>query len=72
VFTDQGTIFQPHEITKLERLLSHVLIGGALVGVLAILAPTFAVLAAATLWVHLVADLVADIRDLNATNDSLR
>ncbi|MDS0260047.1 hypothetical protein NDI56_11645 [Haloarcula sp. S1CR25-12] len=72
VFTDQGSIFEPYEISKLDRLLSHMLIGGPLVAALWVPAPALAVLAAVTLYVHVVADLAQDIRDLRETNGSLR
>ena len=71
VFTDQGSIFRPHEISKLDRLLSHMLIGGPLVAVLWVVSPTLAALAAAALYVHVVADLVQDIRDVRGSGESL-
>ena len=69
---DQAAIFEPHEISKLDRLLSHHLIGGPLVAGLWFVAPDIALLTAATLYVHVVADLVADIRDLADSDESLR
>jgi len=71
VFTDQESIFHEYEISKLDRLLSHMLIGGPLVAVLWVFTPALAVLGAATLYVHVVADLVQDIRDVRAGNGSL-
>ncbi|MBX0286546.1 hypothetical protein [Haloarcula salinisoli] len=47
------------------------LIGGPLVAVLWVVAPTLSLLAAVTLWVHVVADLYQDIRDVRAANASL-
>jgi len=52
--------------------LSHHLIGGPLVAGLWFVAPDIALLTAATLYVHVVADLVADIRDLADSDESLR
>jgi len=71
VFTDQASIFHEYELGKLDRLLSHVLIGGPLVAGLWLLAPTLAALAAVTLWAHVVADLYQDIRDVRESNASL-
>ena len=64
VFLDQGSIFHEHELGKLDRLLSHMLIGGPLVAALWLVAPALSLLAAATLWAHVVADLYQDIRDV--------
>ena len=72
VFTDQESIFHECEIDKLDRLLSHMLVGGPLVAVLWVVAPTLAALAAATLYVHVVADLVQDIRDVRAADGASR
>lgn len=71
VVFDQGTIFRPDELTKLERLLSHMVIGGLLTGGLRVVAPALATLTAAVLYVHIVADLVADVRERNAADGSL-
>jgi hypothetical protein len=71
VFLDQASIFHEYELGKLDRLLSHMLIGGPLVAVLWVLSPTLAALAAATLYAHVVADLFQDIRDVRAANESL-
>jgi len=72
VVTDQASIFYEYELGKLDRLLSHMLVGGPLVAGLWVLAPALAALAAATLYVHVVADLVQDIRDVRAADGSLR
>jgi hypothetical protein len=72
VFLDQGSIFEADDLGKLDRLLSHLLIAGPLVAALRLFDPAVALLVAATLYVHVVADLVADIRELNAENKSLR
>jgi len=46
------------------------LIGGPLVAALWVLTPTLAPLAAATLYVHVVADLFQDIRDVRGSTAS--
>jgi len=71
VVTDQSSIFYEYEIGKLDRLLSHMLVGGPFVAVLWVVAPTLAALAAATLYVHVVADLYQDIRDVRGEHASL-
>jgi hypothetical protein len=45
---------------EVHRLLSHVLLGGALVGVLALFEPIYALFTAVVLYVHVVADLLRD------------
>ena len=70
VFFDQAAIFDPHEISKLDRLLSHHFVGGPLVAILWFVSTDIALLTAATLYVHVVADLVADVRDLRGSNES--
>jgi len=71
VFLDQESIFHEYELGKLDRLLSHMLIGGPLVAALWVLAPPLALLAAASLYAHVVADLYQDIRDVRESNASL-
>jgi lipocalin len=38
-FTDQASIFHEYELGKLDRLLSHMLVGGPLVAALWVLTP---------------------------------
>lgn len=71
VLFDQESIFQSHELTKLDRLFSHHLIGGVLVVGVWFVTPALAVLTAATLYVHVVADLVADVRDTRQSAQSV-
>lgn len=67
-FVDQGAIFDVDEVTREQRLLSHALIGGTVTGALCFAAPYWssatywAVVVAVTLYVHVVADLYADVR----------
>ena len=68
----QGRIFAEGEVGTLRRLLSHVLFGGALVGVLSLLTSVGvlgafpAILTAVVLYTHLLADLAWDVRHLDA------
>ncbi|NEU57132.1 metal-dependent hydrolase [Halorussus sp. MSC15.2] len=61
-FTEQEQVFDGVDTRTLEvhRLLSHSLVGGALVGVLALFAPVYALFTAGVLYVHVVADLLRD------------
>ena len=61
-FTEQEQVFEGVDTRTLEvhRLLSHVVLGGALVAVLALFAPVYAVFTAVVLYVHVVADLLRD------------
>lgn len=62
VFLDQRAIFDEGDLTRTQRLLSHALIGGALVGGLATWSPYWCVVTALALYVHVVADLYADVQ----------
>lgn len=63
-FLEQDAIFEDGEdVTKLQRLLSHVVIAGVLVAVLYPFLPYFALLSAVVLYVHLLSDLYRDVRD---------
>lgn len=64
VFLDQSAIFEPREVLVLQRLLTHAVIGGALV--LGLWLPgygTLAVVTAVVLYAHVLADLVHDNRE---------
>ncbi|MFB6135281.1 MAG: hypothetical protein ABEJ04_00805 [Halobacteriaceae archaeon] len=63
VFTAPDEIFEPGELWPLQRLLSHVVLGGVLVLALAAVRPTLALVAAVSLYAHLLADLVEDNRN---------
>ena len=63
-FFDQGDIFEDGEdVTKIQRLLSHVVIAGVLVAGLYPFLPYFALLSAVVLYVHVLCDLYRDVRD---------
>lgn len=62
VLFDQQSIFDDFAVWRDQRLLSHVLLGGALVGGLWWLHRYWAVATAATLYVHVLADLYSDVR----------
>ena len=61
-FTRQEEVFEGVDTRTLEvhRLLSHLLVGGVLVGVLALVDPLYALFTALVLYVHVVADLLRD------------
>ena len=64
VVTDPATIFEADELGPYHRLISHVVIAGVLVpGVRLAVDPFFGVLSAAVLYAHLLADLIADVRN---------
>jgi hypothetical protein len=58
----QDDIFDPGDLTPLQRLLSHHVIGGALVGGLWVVSEPLAVFTAVVLYAHVLADLVWDNR----------
>ena len=62
VVLDQESIFEAGDLWRDQRLLSHALLGGALVAALWPVAGYWAVTAAVTVYVHVVADLYADAR----------
>lgn len=62
VFLEQNRIFRIDEVGTLLRLLSHVIVAGALVSVLAFLDPELGLFSAVILYLHILADLYADNR----------
>jgi hypothetical protein len=61
---DQSNIFEEgEEVTKLQRLLSHVLLAGLLVVGLYPVSTYLATLSAVVLYVHVLSDLYQDVRD---------
>lgn len=65
VLLDQSAIFEPREVRPLQRLLTHLVLGGLLVGALVPLDGLLAATAALVLYGHVLADLVHD----NLTSD---
>ncbi|WP_227353749.1 hypothetical protein [Haladaptatus salinisoli] len=59
-FGDQDWVFEDIDDMEHERILSHVLLGGLLVGGLAVLSPAVAVFTAVVLYFHVLADLLRD------------
>jgi hypothetical protein len=62
VVTGQDGIFDPDDVYRDQRLLSHLLIGGGAVAVWWILSPYLAIVTAVTIYTHVLADLYADIQ----------
>lgn len=56
----QAWIFEDFDSLELERLLSHALLGGALVAGLWVVTPRLATFTAVLLYVHVLADLLRD------------
>mgnify|MGYP000235865333 CR=1 FL=1 len=59
----QSEIFEDGEVGMLERLLSHVVIGGVAVPLCWLFSPYLAGLVGVTIYAHVLADLVADTRN---------
>jgi hypothetical protein len=59
-FGDQDWVFEDVDDMEHERILSHVLLGGVLVGVLVLVWPPVAVFTAVVLYAHVLADLLRD------------
>lgn len=66
VLRGQEAIFDPGDLWRDQRLLSHSLIGGALVAGLWLIEPYWAFATGVTLYTHLVADLYADTQTREA------
>ncbi|WP_181684903.1 hypothetical protein [Halorhabdus salina] len=63
VATDPGSIFEEGDLGPYHRLISHVVIAGAVVpAVWLVVDPFLGTLSAAVLYAHLLADLIADLR----------
>lgn len=60
VLWDQSWIFPEERIMPIDRLLSHVVIAGALVAAIWSVAPSVAMYVAGILYVHVLADLLRD------------
>lgn len=61
-FLAQETIFDRGDIWRDQRLLSHLLLGGVLVGVLWPLARYWAFATALAVYTHVLSDLYSDVR----------
>lgn len=76
LFLDQSELFEEGEVGLLHRLLSHALLGGAAVTTLAVLSESaagalgavvttdLALVVAVAVYAHVVADLVADVSNV--------
>lgn len=60
VVLDQDAIFEDHHVWPLQRLLSHAVIGGVIVGGLVPVSPTLALVSAVIVYAHVLTDLVHD------------
>jgi len=60
VVAGQDAIFEPGDLWRDQRLLSHALLGGALVAVVVPVGTYWALVAGVALYAHVVADLAAD------------
>lgn len=69
VIVDQGRIFEPGDVGVLPRLLSHLLVGGGLVVLLALESVGLAILTAVVCYAHLVSDVAWDLRRIRRATD---
>ena len=69
VLTDQDRIFEGARFDPLDRLLTHVLLAGVASLAAWLAWPALGVVVGASLYVHLVADLVHDVRTRGSTPD---
>ena len=63
VVFDQDAIFEDGEVGAVRRLVSHVVLGGVAVPLVRLASPSLGAVVAASLYAHLLADLVAMARD---------
>lgn len=64
VVTEEHRIFAGARIDPLERLLTHAILGGVATGLAWLRWPALGVVVGATLYVHVLSDLVWDVRGL--------
>jgi hypothetical protein len=69
IVTDPDRIFEGSRLHPLDRLLADVLIGGIVSLGACLQWPALGVVLGASLYVHLVADLVSDVRSRRAAAD---
>lgn len=70
VLFDQEAIFDAGDLTATQRLLSHVVIAGLAVGGLWFVSRYWAFVVALTLYLHVLADLYADVRKEAGAGDA--
>ncbi|MFC7075573.1 hypothetical protein [Haloarcula halophila] len=71
VFLDQRAIFDPDDLSPLQRLLSHVVLAGlAVFGLVALGEHGWATVVGLTLYLHVLCDLIADVRNEAGTASS--
>jgi hypothetical protein len=63
VFFEQGEIFDEGTVNAVERLLTHLVIGGVMVPVLWFWSPPIAAVAGVSLYAHLLADAISTVRN---------
>jgi hypothetical protein len=66
VFVDQASIFERGDIWRDQRLFSHLLIGGVLIGLVWFISEYLAFVTAVTVYTHVIADLYSDMRTRDA------
>lgn len=66
VFVDQASIFNRGDIWRDQRLFSHLLIGGFLIGLIWFISEYLAFVTAVTVYTHVILDLYSDIRTRDA------
>lgn len=62
VFVDQTSIFERGDVLRDQRLFSHLLIGGVLVGSVWFMNEYLAFVTAGAIYTHVLADLYSDMR----------
>jgi hypothetical protein len=68
-FVDQDRIFRQGDVGALSRLLSHLLLAGVVVPVLALASVPLALVTGAVLYVHIVTDVAWDIYRLRRRSE---
>jgi len=66
VFVDQASIFERGDIWRDQRLFSHLLISGVLIGLVWFIGEYLAFVTAVTVYTHVIADLYSDMRTRDA------
>ena len=63
VFDQRNVFDEGEDMTRIQRLFSHVVLGGVLVAILYPLSAYAALVSAVVLYVHVLSDLYQDVRD---------